>query len=73
MISESAAAGKPVYGLELARGNAKFAHFREAMRTAGTTRRFFGRIEPWFYSLPDDTARARGVPRPLVLGRRKRA
>ncbi|MBV8133543.1 MAG: mitochondrial fission ELM1 family protein [Alphaproteobacteria bacterium] len=72
MISEAAATRKPVYVFELAGGNAKFAHFHEAMRAGGITTRSSGRIEPWSYSVPRDTAPACAVPRALVFGRRKR-
>jgi mitochondrial fission protein ELM1 len=73
MISEAAATGKPVHILDLDGGNAKFARFHEAMRGAGITRPFSGRIESWSYSVPDDTARAGAALRALVLGRRERA
>jgi len=73
MISEAAATGKPVHVLDLEGGNAKFARFHEAMRAAGITRPFSGRIESWSYSVPDDTARAGAALRELVLERRKRA
>ena len=71
MNSEAAATGKPVHILDLDGGNAKFAHFHEAMRAASTTRPFSGRIESWSYSVPDDTVRAGAALRALVLGRRK--
>jgi mitochondrial fission protein ELM1 len=71
--SEAAATGKPVHILDLDGGNAKFAHFHEAMRAASTTRPFSGRIESWSYSVPDNTARAGAAVRALVLGRRKQA
>ena len=58
MNSEAAATGKPVHILDLDGGNTKFARFHEAMRAAGTTQPFSGRIESWSYSVPDDTARA---------------
>ncbi len=73
MISEAAATGRPVHILDLDGGNAKFARFHEAMRTAGITRPFSGRIESWSYPVPDDTARAGSALRALVLGRRGRA
>ena len=69
MISEAAATGKPVHILELDGGNTKFARFHEAMRAAGITRPFRGRIESWSYPVPDDTARAGAVLRALVLSR----
>jgi mitochondrial fission protein ELM1 len=72
LVSEAAATGKPVYVLDLEGGNAKFARFHDAMRTAGITRPFAGRIESWSYAIPDDTARAGAAVRALVLGRRQR-
>lgn len=69
MISEAAATGKPVHILGLAGGNAKFARFHSAMEAAGITRPFSGQIEYWSYPVPDDTARAGGTVRALVLSR----
>jgi mitochondrial fission protein ELM1 len=69
MISEAAATGKPVHILELDGGNAKFTRFHAAMRTAGITRPFCGRIEAWSYRVPDDTARAGAAVRELVRRR----
>ena len=69
MISEAAATGKPVHILCLDGGNAKFSRFHAAMRQAGITRPFVGRIESWSYPVPDDTARAGAVLRALVLSR----
>jgi mitochondrial fission protein ELM1 len=67
MVSEAAATGKPVHILGLAGGDDKFARFHEAMRQAGITRPFAGRIECWSYTPPDDTARAGAALRELVL------
>ena len=69
MISEAAATGKPVHILGLDGGNAKLAHFHEAMQKAGVTRPFSGRIETWSYPVPDDTARAGVALRALALSR----
>ena len=69
MISEAAATGKPVHILALDGGNAKFDRFHAAMRKAGITRPFVGRIESWTYPVPDDTARAGAAVRSLVLSR----
>jgi mitochondrial fission protein ELM1 len=69
MVSEAAATGKPVHILELAGGDAKFARFHKAMREAGITRPFAGRIESWSYVAPDDTARAGALLRDSVLAR----
>jgi uncharacterized protein len=72
MISEAAGTGKPVHILELDGGDAKFARFHTAMRAAGITRPFTGRIENWSYSVPDDTARAGIALRALLLSRMER-
>src|SRR5579884_1908991 len=69
MISEAAATGKPVHVLELPGGDAKFRRFHAAMREAGVTRPFDGRLESWSYAPPDDTARAGAGLRVLVLDR----
>jgi mitochondrial fission protein ELM1 len=69
MISEAAATGKPVHILDLDGGNRKFTRFHTAMRAAGVTRPFRGRIESWSYPLSDDTARAGAALRALVLRR----
>jgi mitochondrial fission protein ELM1 len=73
MISEAAATGKPVHILDLDGGNAKFSRFHAAMRAAGITRPFSGRIESWSYPIQDDTARAGAALRALVLTRAGRA
>lgn len=57
MVSEAAGTGRPVYVLELEGGSYKFAHFHRAMREAGITREFTGRLETWPYTPPDDMAR----------------
>src|ERR1700737_1005767 len=69
MTSEAAATGKPVHVLGLDGGNAKLARFHAAMRKAGVTRPFSGRIETWSYPIPDDTARAGAALRALALSR----
>jgi uncharacterized protein len=69
MISEAAATGKPVHVIELDGGDAKFARFHQAMREAGITRSFAGRIEHWTYQPPDGTARAGALLRELVVAR----
>jgi uncharacterized protein len=71
MISEAAATGKPVHIVELEGGDAKFARFHRAMREAGITRPFAGRVENWRYAPLDDTARAGAALRALVLDRLK--
>jgi mitochondrial fission protein ELM1 len=72
MVSEAAATGKPVHIIDLLGGNAKFSRFHEAMRDAGITRRFAGRIESWRYAPLDDTERAGAALRTLVLDRLSR-
>jgi uncharacterized protein len=71
MISEAAATGRPVHIVELDGGDAKFARFHAAMRAAGITRSFVGRVESWDYAPLDDTARAGAAVRALVLARRQ--
>lgn len=58
MVSEAAATGKPVYVVDLEGGSGKFSRFHDAMRSAGHTRPFAGKIEQWDHGIPDDTARA---------------
>jgi mitochondrial fission protein ELM1 len=69
MVSEAAATGKPVHIIELEGGDAKFRRFHAAMREAGITRPFSGRIESWTYAPLDDTERAGAALRALVLKR----
>jgi len=71
MISEAAATGKPVHIIELEGGDAKFARFHQAMRDAGITRAFTGRVESWHYAPLDETARAGAALRALVIERLK--
>jgi mitochondrial fission protein ELM1 len=73
MVSEAAATGKPVHIIPLAGGDAKFARFHQAMREAGVTRPFAGRIEHWSYQPPDDTERAGAALRELVRRASSRA
>jgi hypothetical protein len=58
-----------VHILGLDGGNSKLFRFHEAMREAGITRPFAGRIESWSYPVPDDTARAGAALRALALSR----
>jgi hypothetical protein len=60
-----------VHIFDLTGGDAKFARFHQAMREAGITRPFAGRIERWDYAPLDDTARAGATLRRLVLDRLK--
>lgn len=55
MVSEACFTGKPVLVVDLPGGNAKFLAFHGAMRQAGFTRPFEGRLERWTYQPPDDT------------------
>jgi mitochondrial fission protein ELM1 len=71
MISEAGATGKPAHIIELDGGDAKFARFHQAMRDAGITRPFAGRVDSWRYAPLDDTARAGATLRALVLDRLK--
>ncbi len=58
MVCEAATTGKPVYVVELAGGSAKFARFHRALRQAGATRPFAGRLEHWSYQPLRDTETA---------------
>jgi mitochondrial fission protein ELM1 len=58
MVSEACVTGKPVHVVELDGGSAKFRRFHQAMREAGMTRPFTGRLEAWRYPPFDETARA---------------
>ncbi|MBV8121609.1 MAG: mitochondrial fission ELM1 family protein [Alphaproteobacteria bacterium] len=69
MISEAAATGRPVHIFDIDGGGAKFARFHRLMREAGITRPFAGRLEPWTYPIPQDTARGGATLRALVLSR----
>ncbi len=55
MVCEAATTGKPVYVVELAGGSAKFTRFHLALREAGATRPFAGRLEHWSYQPLRDT------------------
>ncbi|MGE0253355.1 MAG: mitochondrial fission ELM1 family protein [Alphaproteobacteria bacterium] len=68
MVSEAAGTGRPVHVIDLPGGSARFRRFHRAMREAGVTRPFAGRLEDWTYPVPDDTARAaRAVAQRLEL------
>jgi hypothetical protein len=58
MVCEAATTGKPVHVVELAGGSAKFARFHQALRRAGATRPFAGRLEHWSYQPLRDTETA---------------
>ncbi len=49
MISEAAATGKPVQVIDLEGGSARQGRFHDALREAGITRPFDGRLEHWSY------------------------
>ena len=55
MVCEAATTGKPVYVVALKGGSAKFTRFHQALRDAGVTRPFEGRLERWQYSALHDT------------------
>ena len=58
MVSEAASTGKPVYIVELEGGSRKFREFHGALREAGITRPFEGRLETWSYEPLRDTQTA---------------
>jgi mitochondrial fission protein ELM1 len=72
MISEAAATGKPVHVAEMAGGSAKFRRFHAAMREAGITRPFAGRLEDWSYAPLDETGRIAAEVRRRLEGRVRR-
>ncbi len=55
MVSEACATGKPVHVVELDGGSRKFRAFHRALREAGHTRRFDGRLEHWACPALDET------------------
>lgn len=69
MVSEAASTGKPVHVIAVEGGSHKFDRFHRAMREAGVTRPFAGRIEDWSYPPLDDTARAASRVRALLAAR----
>ncbi len=72
MISEAAATGRPVHVVGLQGGSAKFRRFHAAMRQAGITRPFTGRLEDWRYEPLDEATRiAAEVRRRLDLAGRR--
>jgi hypothetical protein len=58
MVTEATATGRPIHVVALDGGSEKFDRFHAAMREAGYTRPFTGRLDDWRYTPPDDTARA---------------
>lgn len=58
MTSEAISTGKPVYVVEPESLSPRVKAFHTALRKAGITRPFAGRLERWTYVPPDDTARA---------------
>ncbi len=58
MVCEAATTGKPVHVVELKGGSAKFERFHQALRQAGATRPFTGRLEHWSYQPLRDTETA---------------
>lgn len=63
MASEAATTGKPVHVIALAGGSAKFRRFHEALREAGVTRPFTGRLDSWSYAPLHETARVAALVR----------
>jgi hypothetical protein len=57
MVTEACATGKPVHIFALDGASAKFDRFHAAMREAGMTRPFAGRLEDWAYEPLQETAR----------------
>ena len=55
MVCEAATTGKPVYVVALKGGSAKFTRFHQALRDAGVTRPFEGKLEHWQYPALHDT------------------
>lgn len=58
MITEAAAAGRPVHVWPLAGGSDKFNRFHEDLERHGATRPFRGTLEHWTYEPLNETARA---------------
>ena len=56
MTCEAAFTGKPIHVAEVAGGTSKFARFHAALREAGVTRPFTGRLESWSYPPMNETA-----------------
>ncbi len=71
MVCEAATTGKPVYVVELAGGSAKFTRFHQALRQAGATRPFAGRLEHWSYPPLRDTETAAAEVRRRLAARAK--
>ncbi len=69
MVCEAATTGKPVYVVELAGGSAKFTRFHQALRQAGATRPFAGRLEHWSYPPLRDTETAAAEVRRRLAAR----
>jgi mitochondrial fission protein ELM1 len=70
MISEACSTGKPVFVAELPGGNPKFRAFHAALRQAGFTRPFEGRLESWTYQPLDDTGMVAAEVRRRFAARR---
>ncbi len=71
MVCEAATTGKPVYVVELAGGSAKFIRFHQALRQAGATRPFAGRLEHWSYPPLRDTETVAAEVRRRLAARAK--
>ncbi len=70
MVCEAATTGKPVHVVQLEGGSAKFRRFHTALREAGITRPFEGRLERWSYPALRDTERAAAEIRRRLDSRR---
>jgi mitochondrial fission protein ELM1 len=69
MVTEAGATGRPVHVVDLEGGSSKFAAFHAAMREAGITRPFEGRIAQWDYPPLLETARVAGIVRDRLRAR----
>jgi mitochondrial fission protein ELM1 len=58
MVSEAASTGKPLHIVDLKGYSPKFARFHDALRAAGITRPFTGKLESWHYTPLAETDRA---------------
>jgi mitochondrial fission protein ELM1 len=66
MVSEAATTGKPVHVVQLPGGDRKFNQFHQAMREAGMTRPFDGRLDEWRYPAFQETLHIAGLVKILL-------
>lgn len=71
MVSEACGTGKPVMVVDLEGGNDKFSRFHTALRDAGLTRPFAGRLVRWTYPPLDDTATVAAAVRDRLAARQQ--